>query len=70
MLMVSYKMIHMAFRTHKTIYKQNPLEEIFIFTIYQNYCIGGFEWIVINKKKSASFSLQTSENNLILSTSL
>ena len=30
----------MALRTHKTIFiKQNPLEEIFIFIIYQNYTL-------------------------------
>ena len=34
-LMVSDEMIHRAFRTHK----QNPLEEILIFTIYQNYTL-------------------------------
>ena len=35
-LIVSDKMIHRAFRTHIQLYKQNPLEKIFIFTIYQN----------------------------------
>ena len=37
--MVSDKKIHRAFRTHKTLYKQNPLEKIFIFTIYWNYTL-------------------------------
>ena len=27
------------------------------------YTIGGFEWIFINRLKSAAFSLRTSENN-------
>ena len=36
-LMVSDKEIHMAFRTHIQLYKHNPLEKLFIFTIYQNY---------------------------------
>ena len=38
-LMVSDKMIHWAFRTHIPLYKQYPLEEFFIFTIYQNYTL-------------------------------
>ena len=34
--MVSGKMIQRAFRTHTSLFiKQNPLEKIFIFTIYQ-----------------------------------
>ena len=37
MLMVSDKMIHGAFRTQ--LYKQNTLEKILIFTIYQNYTL-------------------------------
>ena len=38
-LMVSDKTIHKAFRTHTNVQlcKQNPLEKICIFTIYQNY---------------------------------
>ena len=31
--------IHRAFRTHTTLYKQNPLEKFFLFTIYQNYTL-------------------------------
>ena len=38
-LMVSDKTIHMAIRINKTLYKQNPLEKIFIFTVYQNYSL-------------------------------
>ena len=39
-LMVSDKKIHRAFRTRTCqIYKQNPLENFFIFTIYQNYTL-------------------------------
>ena len=38
--MVSDKKIHRAFRTRTTeLYKQNPLEKFFIFTIYQNYTL-------------------------------
>ena len=39
--MVSDKTIHRAFGIHKTLVfiKQNPLEKIFIFTIYQNYTL-------------------------------
>ena len=56
-------------------YEQYPLENFFIFTIYQNYTlalkpswysIGGFEWISINLSTRAAFSLQISENNLKL----
>ena len=35
-LMVSDKTIHRAFRTHTTLRKQNPLDKLLIFTIYQN----------------------------------
>ena len=40
-LMVSDKMIHRAFRTHTTLFKQNQSEIFFssIFTIYQNYTL-------------------------------
>ena len=40
--MVSDKMIHKAFLSLKVLeftYKQIPLENIFIFTIYQNYTL-------------------------------
>ena len=39
--MVSDKTVHKAFRTHTTLYKQNPLEKFSIFTksIYQNYTL-------------------------------
>ena len=41
MLMVSDKIINKDFRIHKTthIFKQNPLENGLIFTIYQNYTL-------------------------------
>ena len=35
--MVSDKMIYRAFRTNVTLYKQNLLEKLLIFSIYQNY---------------------------------
>ena len=40
-LMVSDKKIHRAFRTHTTLFKQNPLhlQTFLIFTLYPN-CIG------------------------------
>ena len=37
--MVSDKTIHKPSRTHTTLIKQNPLENISIFTIYQNYTL-------------------------------
>ena len=37
--MISDKQIHRAFRTHITLDKENPLEKIFNFTIYQNYTL-------------------------------
>ena len=37
-LMVSDKTVHKAFRIHKTLNKQNPLEKKKI-TIYQNYTL-------------------------------
>ena len=37
--MVSDKKIHRAFRELIQLYKQNPLEKFFIFTIYQNYTL-------------------------------
>ena len=36
--MVSDKAIHKSFRIHK-LYKQNPLEKLFIFIIHQNYTL-------------------------------
>ena len=42
-LMVSGKKIYSSFRTHATLYKQNPLEKVSIFTIYQNYTSIGFK---------------------------
>ena len=39
MWMVSAKTIHMALNIHKTLKKWNPLENLFIFTIYQNYTL-------------------------------
>ena len=44
--MVSDNKIQRAFRTH-TIYKQNPLEKCFIFTIYQNYTLALIKEIVL-----------------------
>ena len=38
-LMVSGKNIHRAFRTHTTLFKQNPVEKCLIFAIYQNYTL-------------------------------
>ena len=62
-LMVSDKTIHVAFRAHTTIFKQSPLEEFLISTIYQNHI--GFN---IARKKSIRFKpmiFRSSDEDLV-----
>ena len=56
--MVSDKTIHKALELRK-LYKQNPLETFFIFTIYQNYTLA-------LRKKEAPIYVLSSPINFIL----
>ena len=51
--MVSDKKIHRASIELIQLYKQNPLEKLFIFTIYQNYTLALSEYVMgINPNES------------------
>ena len=63
-LMVSGKTIHMAFRTHATLYRQNSLEKIFIFIIYQNLTLA------FNRTHFAKFTILLHKHKTTLPHSL
>ena len=53
--MVLHKTIHKAFGIHKTTYKKNPLEKIYIFTIYPNYTLA----LSLSINRSGSVEIET-----------